>query len=153
MKVYKAMQERNYSTHAWSEAPLHPKLGRDVDEIGLVNFIFTMDLLNFSFWSGLDSDRRFQVEHQCQRWTGYSSLVACLRRALDEGIPITTPRTWRTQDVFEGVMRHVFRSATEEEVPLLDQRTAVLLEAAEVLHVVGQAPSCIGGKMLTFQAL
>jgi len=149
MKVYKAMREREYSTQAWSEVPLHPKLDQDIDEVGLVNFIFTMDLLNFSFWSELDDDHRFQVEYQNQCWTGYSSLVACLRRALDEGIPITTPRMWSTQDNFDDALRHVFRSATDEEVPLLRQRTAVLREAAHVLNVVGRASSCVGDKLLT----
>lgn len=150
MKVYKAMQERKYSAQAWSEAPLHPKLGQDVDEVGLVNFVFTMDLLNFSFWSELDGEHRFQVEYQGRRWTGYSSLVACLRRALDEGIQITTPRMWRSRDDFDDVMRHVFRSATDEEVPLLSQRTAVLREAVHVLHVVGRTRSCVGLQLLTY---
>jgi hypothetical protein len=44
-QLHKAMRERKYSTHTWSEHELHPKLGVDVDEIGLLNFIFTMDLL------------------------------------------------------------------------------------------------------------
>ena len=151
MKVYKAMQERNYSTQAWSEQPLHPKLGRDVDEVGLVNFIFTMDLLNFSFWSELDGEHRFQVEYQGRRWTGYSSLVACLRRALAEGIAITTPRTWRQRDDLDELMRHVFRSATDEEVPLLHQRIAVLREAALVLDEVSRARSIEDEPALTVQ--
>lgn len=134
-QLYKAMQERKYSTHTWSEHELHPKLGVDVDEIGLVNFVFTMDLLNFSFWSERSAEERYQVEYEGKRWTGYNSLVACLRRALDEGTPITTPRFWGNDD-FSDKMEHVFRSATSETPPLLDQRTAVLKEAAQVLHQV-----------------
>jgi len=133
--LYKAMCERKYSTHTWSEHELHPKLGSDVDEIGLVNFVFTMDLLNFSFWSEESAEERYQVGYQGRRWTGYNSLVACLRRALDEGIPITTPRFW-SNDGFSEKMEHVFRSATSETAPLLAQRTAVLQEAAEVLRKV-----------------
>jgi len=133
--LYKAMSERKYSTHTWSEHELHPKLGVDVDEIGLVNFIFTMDLLNFSFWSEKSAEGRYQVEYRGKRWTGYNSLVACLRRALDEGIPITTPRFWSTNN-FSEKMEHVFRSATSEAAPLLAQRTAILQEAAGVLRKV-----------------
>ena len=33
---------------AWSEHELHPKLGEELNEIEMVNFVFTMDLLNFS---------------------------------------------------------------------------------------------------------
>lgn len=134
-QLYKAMCERKYSTRTWSEHELHPKLGIDVDEIGLVNFIFTMDLLNFSFWSERSAEERYQVEYQGKRWTGYNSLVACLRRALDEGIPITTPRFWSSDD-FSEKMVHAFRSATSEEPPLLAQRTAILKEAAQVLREV-----------------
>jgi hypothetical protein len=135
-QLYKAMRERKYSTQSWSEHELHPKLGVDVDEVGLVNFVFTMDLLNFSFWSENSAEERFQVEYREKRWTGYNSLVACLRRALDEGIPITTPRFWRTTRDLGATMKHVFRSATGEQVPLFEQRVAVLKEAAEVLFEV-----------------
>jgi len=135
-QLYKAMCERNYSTQSWSEHELHPKLGVDTDEVGLVNFVFTMDLLNFSFWSERLSEERFQVEYREKRWTGYNSLVACLRRALDEGIPITTPRFWRTTENLSATMEHVFRSATSERVPLFEQRVKVLREAADVLFEV-----------------
>lgn len=139
--LYKAMQERKYSTETWSEHPLHPKLGVDVDEVGLVNFVFTMDLLNFSFWSERSEEERYHVDYQGKLWTGYNSLVACLRRALDEGIPITTPRFWRTDQDFTATMEKVFRSATDERIPLFDQRVAVMREAAEVLHEVSPDPA------------
>jgi len=55
--IYKAMQERGYSIQAWSEHELHPKQTDGFSEIDIVNFIFTMDLLNFSSaitaWSGV----------------------------------------------------------------------------------------------------
>lgn len=135
--LYKAMQERKYSTETWSEHSLHPKLGIDVDEVGLVNFVFTMDLLNFSFWSEKSEQERYHVDYRGKLWTGYNSLVACLRRALDEGIPITTPRFWRKDKDFTTTMARVFKSATDEPIPLFDRRVAVLKEAADVLHEVG----------------
>ncbi|KAK0259766.1 hypothetical protein LTR57_018277 [Friedmanniomyces endolithicus] len=132
--IYKAMQERGYSTQAWSEHVLHPKQIEGFSEIHVVNFIFTMDLLNFSFWSGLSETDRFQVEYRGRRWTGYNSLLACLRRGLDEGVPITSPRYWRSHEATDEILRTVFRSATNEPMPLLDQRIAILREAAEILH-------------------
>lgn len=80
--IYQAMQIKSYSTATWSEHELHPK-ERNEDT---VNFIFTMDVLNFSFWSDLDEEHRFAVDYAGRRWTGYWSLVALLRRALDEGL-------------------------------------------------------------------
>ncbi|KAK7723959.1 hypothetical protein SLS64_000292 [Diaporthe eres] len=78
--IYKQMQEKSYSTATWSEHELHPK----AKDEATVDFIFTMDLLNFSFWSELPDDKRFAVSYKDRTWTGYWSLVAALQRALDE---------------------------------------------------------------------
>jgi hypothetical protein len=79
--IYRQMKEKSYSTATWSEHALHPKAKDECT----VDFIFTMDLLNFSFWSKLPEDERFAVEYKGKRWTGYWSLVAALQRALEEG--------------------------------------------------------------------
>jgi hypothetical protein len=79
--IYDQMQKKNYSTKSWSSHELHPK----TKDEGTVAFIFTMDLLNFSFWSEKDDEERFSVEYKGKKWTGYWSLVAALQRALDEG--------------------------------------------------------------------
>jgi len=79
--IWQLMQKKQYSTEAWSMHELHPKRK---DE-STVDFIFTMDLLNFSFWSEKPVEERFAVEYQGKKWTGYWSLVASLQRALDEG--------------------------------------------------------------------
>lgn len=80
--IYDAMQKKSYSTATWSEHELHPK--PDGGE-ATVAFIFTMDLLNFSFWSELPDDKRFAIDYRGKKWTGYWSLVAALQRALEEG--------------------------------------------------------------------
>lgn len=80
--IHRQMQEKAYSTASWSEHELHPK----AKDESTVAFIFTMDLLNFSFWSELPDDKRFAVEYKGRRWTGYWSLVAALQRALEEGL-------------------------------------------------------------------
>jgi hypothetical protein len=81
VSIYAQMQAKNYTTSKWSEAELHPK----TKDESTVAFIFTMDLLNFSFWSEKPDAERFAVEYRDKRWTGYWSLVAALQRALDEG--------------------------------------------------------------------
>ncbi|KAF2216987.1 hypothetical protein CERZMDRAFT_32855 [Cercospora zeae-maydis SCOH1-5] len=134
--IYRAMKARGYSTETWSTHVLHPKPSEGFSEVDIVNFVFTMDLLNFSFWSERSSEDRFQVEYRGQRWTGYNSLVACLRRALDEGIPITTPRFWTSPRCTEETLARTFRSATTEPIPLLSERVAILKEASTVLRQV-----------------
>lgn len=80
--IWRMMQKKEYSTHTWSEHKLHPQ----AKDESTVDFIFTMDLLNFSFWSGEEEEpKRFCIEYRGKLWTGYWSLVAALQRALDEG--------------------------------------------------------------------
>jgi hypothetical protein len=79
--IYDQMQQKNYSPSTWADHELHPKTKDD----STVAFIFTMDLLNFSFWSEKSDAERFAVSYKDKRWTGYWSLVASLQRALDEG--------------------------------------------------------------------
>ncbi|KAK5456117.1 hypothetical protein LTS15_005436 [Exophiala xenobiotica] len=129
--IWGLMQAKQYSTETWSAHELHPK----TKDEATVNFIFTMNLLNFSFWSELSPEERFTVEYRGQRWTGYWSLVAALQRALDEGYPITTPSFWTDlESCPDTVLHHVFRSATPEPIPLLSQRISILREASAVLH-------------------
>lgn len=147
MAIATAMRERNYSTQAWSTHPLHPRIGLGFGEIDMVNFIFTMDLLNFSFWSDLPEEERFCIEYRGKRWTGYNSLVAALRRGLEEGVPITTPRFWRSGDCTDEVLKRVFRSASGEEMPLLRERVRFLRETGDRLHEV----FCSDGGLGDFQ--
>lgn len=79
--IYAQMQNKNYTTAKWSEPELHPKTK---DEATLA-FIFTMDLLNFCFWSERPEEERFAIFYRGKKWTGYWSLVAALQRAQDEG--------------------------------------------------------------------
>ncbi|KAI4165536.1 MAG: hypothetical protein LQ342_000948 [Letrouitia transgressa] len=130
--IWKRMQEKNYSLKSWSEHDLHPKS----QDAPTVDFIFLMDLLNFSFWSDSpDPAQRFSVEYRGKQWTGYWSLVAALQRALDDGIPITNPPFWldEKQCTLE-LWRHVFRSATHEPIPLLAERVESVREAGRVLR-------------------
>ncbi|KAG7285387.1 hypothetical protein NEMBOFW57_010014 [Staphylotrichum longicolle] len=132
--IHAQMQQKQYSPATWSAHELHPdrtKIGPEAT----VAFIFTMDLLNFSFWSELPDAERFAIEYRGQRWTGYWSLVAAMQRALDEGIPITDSHFWQDEEECTlDVLRQVFRSCTNEEMPLLAERLACLREAGKVLY-------------------
>src|SRR5271155_4914465 len=70
--IYEQMQKKEYSTKTWSSHDLHPK----AKDESTVAFIFTMDLLNFSFWSEKAHDERFAIEYKGTKWSGYWSLVA-----------------------------------------------------------------------------
>ncbi|KAI4119421.1 MAG: hypothetical protein LQ345_000667 [Seirophora villosa] len=129
--IWTLMQEKQYSFKTWSEHTLHPK---EKDE-KTVNFIFLMDLLNFCFWSeNPDPAQCFSVEYHGQTFTGYWSLVAAIHRALEESIPITTPSFWIDDTACTNdLLDHVFRSATSEPIPLLQQRVHCIREAGRIL--------------------
>ncbi|KAK3392311.1 hypothetical protein B0T20DRAFT_420773 [Sordaria brevicollis] len=127
--IWTSMQQREYSPATWSTHELHPKT-KDEET---VKFIFAMDILNFSFWSELPEEERFQIEYRGKKWTGYWSLVAGLQRGLEEGIPITDPLFWVDPTFTPDVLRTVFRSATSEEIPLLQERFDCLRQAGQIL--------------------
>lgn len=110
--LYSKMKEKGYSTASWGAHELHPdpdamfnrrsfrrygvERGDEAEDVDMdeeedgdaaaVAFVFTMDLLNFSFWSARkEPEQRFAIEYRGKRWTGYWSMVAALWRALDEG--------------------------------------------------------------------
>ena len=133
--IYQQMTARKYSTKTWSEHQLHPKLDESNAEDTL-NFIFTVDLLNFSFWCENDDheDGRFAVEYAEKTWTGYWALVACLQRALDESVPITSPSFWHDpEECTDEVLEQVFRSSTSTSIPMMIERISMLREASEIL--------------------
>ena len=81
--IHMQMEQQHYSPASWAEHELHPR-ARDEST---VDFIFTMDLLNFSFWSEKERDEEsVGIEYGGVVWRGYWSLVAALRRAVDEGV-------------------------------------------------------------------
>lgn len=127
--IWSHMQEKNFSTRDWSKHELHPK----IKDESAVDFIFLMDLLNFSFWS--EGVEAFAVDYRGKRWTGYWSLVACIQRGLDEGIAITSPAFWVDEErCTESVLRRIFRSSNSVELPLLEERIACIRAAGCVLE-------------------
>lgn len=53
-------------------------------------------------------------------------------------IPITNPDFWLNEDeCTNDFLRHVFRSATDEQIPLFEERVQCLREAGRVLDEVG----------------
>ncbi|KAH9983017.1 hypothetical protein BJV74DRAFT_852403 [Russula compacta] len=123
-----------YTPRTWRTHPLHlcPPEPYDPAHPGTratLDWIFLISSLNFSFWSHLSGrDDCFGVEWR-EGWdsdrhvvhTGYWSLVAALDRALDEGIPITDPSFYASEERCpDRLIEHVFRVAPQanEAIPL-----------------------------------
>lgn len=139
--VYELMQTQKYSTEKWSEHELNPK--EKTKET--VDWLFLVDLLNFSFWSDVDDNDtgrpdtlRYAVEYKGKSYTGYWSLCAAVNRALDEGIPLTTPSYWK--QLTREQLAYIFRPVPDqkrEHIPLLDERLEVLKDAVLGLDHLG----------------
>ena len=136
--IWHLMQSKGHCTKSWTQHELHPKEKNE----DTVNFIFTMDLLNFSFWTDdLQSDS-YAVQYAGREWSGYWGLVAALQRAISEGIPITSPDFWQDEEECTSeVFAHVFRSSTSTSIAMLDERLKVLREAGQILYEVCQCDS------------
>ncbi|KAI8328758.1 hypothetical protein BC941DRAFT_463890 [Chlamydoabsidia padenii] len=140
------MEQREYSTKTWNQHPLNPK---KLDHT-TADWIFLVDLLNFSFWSDLDiADRtiahpdRYAVEYKGVSYTGYWSLCAAINRALDNGIPVTDPHY--LSEATDGDLAMIFKSDTKEEVPMLNERIQLMRHAGQMLceHFNGSFIQCI----------
>lgn len=108
------MEEQPFDTATWSTHLLHPK----AMSLEAIDWIFLVDLLNFSFFSDEpDPEKQFYVIYKGEKFTGYWSLCAAVNRALDADIPITSPRFWISAE--EEMLRDVFRGDGIEAMPLL----------------------------------
>lgn len=95
-----------------------------------MEWIFLVDLLNFSFFSDeTDVDKQFYVTYKEEKFTGYWSLCAAVNRALDAGIPITSPSFWREAD--DEMLWEIFRGEGVEPMPLLYRRLTYVAESRE----------------------
>jgi len=95
----------------------------------VANFILVLDALNFSFWPD-PGQARWRVSDRGETVNGYWALVAALRRALDEGIPLADASYLSA--LSEADVAHLLRG--EGSIPLLTERTAALREVGRVLN-------------------
>jgi hypothetical protein len=121
-----------YDAKAWKTHILHPK---SEDQFS-IDFIFVMDLLNFSFWKERSSNDRFCVTFGKVEYTGYWSLCACMQRALMENIPITDSNFYSSASDEE--LGNIFRTnANQDPIPMLDARIILLRQAGGILSKYG----------------
>ncbi|KAL0206569.1 hypothetical protein P9112_001876 [Eukaryota sp. TZLM1-RC] len=117
----------NISPASWREHELHPCHLTTND---LVNYIFVLDSLNFSFWN--DDLTPYTVLYKGTLQKGYWGLCAALNRALDENIPIISPSYYSQVD--KETLIHVFRpSDSSKPIPMLEERLEILHENGGIL--------------------
>src|SRR5919202_347341 len=92
------LAQRPFQRPAWR---VEPHWWDDTERTA--QYVFVLDALNFCFWG----DPKWHVAYNGQTWDGYWALAACLRRALDEGVPILDAQYLTEIDT--ATARHLLR--------------------------------------------
>jgi len=96
----------------------------------LLDWAFVVDAINFNFWTP-DGLPKFTVKHGDQKRRGYLGMVAAVNKAIAEGKRFHEPSFYGALTKEE--LGHIFRSETATQIPLLDDRVAVLKQISEIL--------------------
>ena len=93
-----------------------------------VSYLLVLDSLNFCFWpaSGMNT---WVIEYQSRRLSGYWALAACLKRAVESGIPIT--KAEYLTELSLGNLQRVLSG--RGELQLLGDRVRILNELGLLL--------------------
>ncbi|EDO34709.1 predicted protein [Nematostella vectensis] len=124
--VFKSLKSNAYSYKTWKDHELHPK---EMSK-ATVDWIFVLDTLNFSFWVD-DGLEPWTIRHKGKDFQGYWALCAGINRAIEEGIHLTSPSYYRNITIDD--LKHIFRSETSTEMPLLEERAKNLRETGNIL--------------------
>ncbi|KAJ1721453.1 hypothetical protein LPJ53_004038 [Coemansia erecta] len=129
MTILEHMQQANYTPATWRTHTLNPQTADD----SALEWIFLVDLLNFSFWTApQETPHTVTVDGIC--YSGYWALPAAIRRAREEdgGLDLTDARVY--QSIGRQQWAHVMRSdAPKARMPMLDERLEVLHQAGQLL--------------------
>ncbi|KAF5340759.1 hypothetical protein D9611_007493 [Ephemerocybe angulata] len=147
--IRQSLLAESYTPRTWRTHPLHicpkdPYDAADAQNTKVLNWVFLISALNFSFWSEKEgTEGRYGVEwwtgwgkEERTVHTGYWSLVAALDRALEENIPITDPAFYASEvDCPDSLIERVFRQAEQstESIPLLSERIKIMREVGFIL--------------------
>jgi hypothetical protein len=98
----------------------------DEDSPKTIDFFMLSNSINFLFFDP-KSGEKFKTEFEGKEYTGSEGMIACIKRAMKEGVPILDAAF--LAQVKPEEMAHIFRGNIE--LPLLQERT-------DIFHEVGQ---------------
>jgi len=101
----------------------------DEDSPKTIDFFTLQNSINFMFFDP-KTGAKFETEYGGTKWSGSTGMVASLKRATEEGIPILDADY--LANVTPDQMRHIFRG--NMEMPLLKERTEIFHEVGGVLN-------------------
>lgn len=97
-----------------------------------VQLIFFESMMGFCFWT-LPKQPKWAIDMpDGEKADGWYGVCAAFQRAHNEGVPVTDVKF--LMNVGKQEVQNIFRSATEAEIPLLDERVRILNENAGILQ-------------------
>jgi len=103
--------------------------GLDKDREQAIDFTMVTTVVNTAF-SDFKTGVKFETEYAGRTWSDSEALVACFKRAMDQGIPILDGRY--LAQLTRDTLARIF--AGNMEIPMLDEKLACLREAGQVLE-------------------
>ncbi len=92
------------------------------------DWIFVLDALNFCFWED-PAQPKWRIEYKGEEFSGYWALAASLKRAFEEGVPLTNAEFLAT--ISSKTVGKIFRG--NKKIPLFQRRVENLREVGTVL--------------------
>ncbi|MFH1350672.1 MAG: queuosine salvage family protein [Pseudomonadota bacterium] len=93
-----------------------------------VSYLLVLDSLNFCFWPA-SGEKRWEIEYQSRRLSGYYALAASLKRAVEKGFPIT--KADYLAEISLSDLKGILGGSGD--LPLLNRRHEILKELGTVL--------------------
>ncbi len=93
-----------------------------------VRWIFALEVLNHCFWPGLD-EPVWTVIYNGMPYSGYWGLAASLKRAQEQGFPITDPHF--LSSISAGDLAEIFSGAGR--IPMFEERLKNLRDAGSII--------------------
>jgi hypothetical protein len=93
-----------------------------------IDFIMVADSIDTAF-TNFDTHTKFQVDYAGQHWSDSEAEFACLKRAMDQGVPILDGKYLST--VTRAELDKILQGNIE--MPMLDEKLAVLHQIGKVL--------------------
>jgi hypothetical protein len=94
-----------------------------------IDYLLVANTLNFAF-TDFNTQVKFQVDFVGQHWSDSQAMFACLKRAVDDGIPFLDGRYLST--VTRSDLESIFRGNIE--MPMLDERVEILQAVGKTLE-------------------
>ena len=112
---------------AYEDLPM-PKIavpyGLDKTPDVAIDFVMVANTIDSAF-TDFDTHVMFQTEYQGERVSDADAMIACLKRAMDDGVPILDGKF--LSGVSKEEMRRIFKGNIE--MPMLDEKVEVLHQA------------------------